>query len=478
MGQSDGSGVLLDKAPFVFLIQSYFLRERRQLGGMGRLSLLLLASALPYSLFSPQFGSNSPCSPSPCGPGALCENKGLGNAICSCPPGQTGDPLVEGCSPDNRRRPLNGSGGRGGGGGFSFGSRGQSSSGFGGSVSNSGFGSNSNFGGSSSNFGGESCNRLSDCQFDRQCQGTPGRCVDPCTNNVETGRPPCGRGADCKATRYKAVCSCPRDHTGDPFVSCRPFTPEDLCRPNPCGPNAYCKPGIDNRTGEDRPVCLCNEGYRGNGVTGCTRGECNSLQHNTCPNDRACYDSSCIDPCGPTFCGGSPCCNPTANCRAVDHLAECSCPPGTEGEPRADRGGTCRRSANTRPGRSIGSRGVGGGNRGGSSGNLCQPNPCGQDAQCNVGTDRRGDPRPVCTCPRGYTGDALRVCLRGECFHDDECPGHLACFDYQCKDPCLGPNSSCGSNAQCKVSNHGPVCSCPDGYQGDPLSQCFRSRRG
>ena len=78
---------------------------------------------------------------------------------------------------------------------------------------------------------------------------------------------------------------------GDPFVSCRPFTPEDLCRPNPCGANAYCesafpvvdkveiqevnnlyktvffpkkgKPGTDNRTGEDRPVCLCNEGYRG-----------------------------------------------------------------------------------------------------------------------------------------------------------------------------------------------------------------------
>ena len=29
-------------------------------------------------------------------------------------------------------------------------------------------------------------------------------------------------------------------------------------------------------------------------MTGCTRGECTSLQHNTCPNDRACYDSSCI----------------------------------------------------------------------------------------------------------------------------------------------------------------------------------------
>ena len=32
---------------------------------------------------------------------------------------------------------------------------------------------------------------------------------------------------------------------------------------------------------------------------------------------------------------------------------------------------------------------------------------------------------------RGYTGDALRVCLRGECFHDEECSNHLACFDYQ-----------------------------------------------
>merc|ERR1712115_273131 len=452
------------------------------LAAMGplRLSWALILSTIPCLISSPQFGSNSPCSPSPCGPGALCENKGLGQVLCSCPPGQTGDPLAEGCSPDTRRRPLNGAGGRGGAGGFSFGSRGQSSSGFGGSGSNSGFGGSSNFGGASSSFGGESCNRLSDCQFDRQCQGTPGRCVDPCTNNVETGRPPCGRGATCKAARYKAVCSCPRDHTGDPFVSCRPFTPEDLCRPNPCGPNAYCKPRIDNRTGEDRPVCLWEEGYRGNGVIGCTRGECISLQHNTCPDNRACYDSTCKDPCSPTFCGGSPCCNPTADCRGVQHLAECSCPPGTEGEPRAGLGGTCTRIPEGRPRPSAGGRRhrVGGGQSGGS-GNLCQPNPCGQDAECNVGSDITRKARPVCTCPRGYTGNALVACTRGECFSDDESPGHLACFDYQCKDPCLGPDTSCGDNAQCRVKDHGPICSCPSGYQGDPLSGCFpRSRRG
>ena len=115
-----------------------------------------------------------------------------------------------------------------------------------------------------------------------------------CTNNVDTGRPPCGLNADCEATRYKAICSCPRTHTGDPFVSCRPFTPADLCTPNPCGANAYCKPGTDNLTGEDRPVCLCNEGYRGNGVTGCVRGDCVSLRHDMCPDSRACYDSTCV----------------------------------------------------------------------------------------------------------------------------------------------------------------------------------------
>jgi len=308
------------------------------------------------------------------------------------------------------------------------------------------------------------CYRLSDCPFTKQCQGSPGRCVDPCSNNIETGRAPCGHGALCEATRYKAVCSCPKSHTGDPFVSCRPFTSADLCHPNPCGVNAYCQPGTDKVTGKDRPVCLCEDGYRGNGVSGCTRGECTSLQHHQCPDNKACYDSSCIDPCGPTFCGGSPCCSPTALCRGVSHKAECSCPGGMEGDARL--GGRCY------PSRGSSNRVAGVG------GSICDPNPCGLEAVCNVGSDRSGKTRPVCTCPRGYSGDALVACRRGECFDDAECPTHLACFDYQCKDPCKGPTTSCGVSAQCKVSNHGVVCSCPAGYQGDPLTQCTPSRVG
>ena len=35
-----------------------------------------------------------------------------------------------------------------------------------------------------------------------------------------------------------------------------------------------------------------------------------------------------LDPCGPTFCGGGPCCVSNAVCRGRDHKAECSCPQG------------------------------------------------------------------------------------------------------------------------------------------------------
>ena len=34
--------------------------------------------------------------------------------------------------------------------------------------------------------------------------------------------------------------------------------------------------------------------FSGNGVTGCVPGDCISLRHEMCPNDRACYDSTCV----------------------------------------------------------------------------------------------------------------------------------------------------------------------------------------
>lgn len=61
-----------------------------------------------------------------------------------------------------------------------------------------------------------------ECYGDRDCPtGRPacyyGICKNPCDGS-------CGVGADCNLRGLTPVCSCPRDMTGDPFVSCRPFT--------------------------------------------------------------------------------------------------------------------------------------------------------------------------------------------------------------------------------------------------------------
>ena len=95
-------------------------------------------------------------------------------------------------------------------------------------------------------------------------------------------------------------------YTGDPFSSCRKFTREDLCQPNPCGDGATCQvnnyaikilslafqtfsthssdfkkygiysllilqPGID-LSRSDRPVCTCPPGTRGDPLRKCTKG--------------------------------------------------------------------------------------------------------------------------------------------------------------------------------------------------------------
>lgn len=95
--------------------------------------------------------------------------------------------------------------------------------------------------------------------------------------------------------------------------------------------------------------------------------------------------------------------------------------------------------------------------------NPCLPSPCGPNAQCQV----RGE-SPACTCLPNYIG-APPNC-RPECTINPECQSHLACVNQKCTDPCSG---SCGSNARCSVINHTPVCSCYEGYTGDPFTSCI-----
>ena len=57
------------------------------------------------------------------------------------------------------------------------------------------------------------------------------------------------------------------------------------------------------------------------------------------------------------------------------------------------------------------------------------------------------------------------------CTTNDDCRQTEACFNRDCVDPC-----NCGTNAQCFVNNHKPVCFCPEGYTGDPEVGCVKGR--
>jgi len=191
----------------------------------------------------------------------------------------------------------------------------------------------------------------------------------------------------------------------------------DPCQPTPCGPNTECNV---NRLGN--PVCTCLPGFspQPDTITGCAK-----IEARTPPPD----------PCFPSPCGPNTECN-------VNRLGNpvCTCLTGYIPQPDTITG--CVED------------------------DPCNPDPCGAGAECI-----RNGRQAVCQCPAGFKGDPYSFCKRGDCEYDYECSSSLACFDFNCRDPCIG---TCGQNANCEVRDHRPICSCPEGFTGDPLAGCDR----
>ncbi|EFX65776.1 hypothetical protein DAPPUDRAFT_65219, partial [Daphnia pulex] len=198
------------------------------------------------------------------------------------------------------------------------------------------------------------------------------------------------------------------------------------CDPNPCGTNAQCK----SQNGAIN--CVCPANYVGDPYSSC-RPEC--VLNTDCPRDKNCVNSRCVDPCPGT-------CGINAICRVTNHIPVCSCKESHTGDPY----GSCRPIPPPTP---------------------CDPNPCGTNAQCKT---RNG--AIDCSCPGNYVGDPYSSC-RPECVLNTDCPRDQSCSRNRCIDPCPG---TCGLNADCRISNHIPVCTincvCPASYIGDPYSSC------
>lgn len=181
------------------------------------------------------------------------------------------------------------------------------------------------------------------------------------------------------------------------------------------------------------------------------------VTNSECPRDKACVNQHCVDPC-PGVCGAH------STCRVTSHVPQCTCDPGYTGNAFI----SCQRITTRKlyiyiylvinlaqlfsvPPRQT------------ERPQPCNPSPCGSNAEC---TDRNG--AASCRCIQDYFGDPYVAC-RPECTINAECPSNKACSRLHCVDPCPG---LCGTNAQCRVINHIPTCTCIDRYEGDPFSSC------
>ena len=94
--------------------------------------------------------------------------------------------------------------------------------------------------------------------------------------------------------------------------------------------------------------------------------------------------------------------------------------------------------------------------------NPCVPSPCGPNSECrDIGNT------PSCSCLASFIGSPPNC--RPECTIHADCSSDRACINTKCRDPCPG---SCGVSAVCSVLNHIPICTCIDGYVGDPFTSC------
>ena len=195
------------------------------------------------------------------------------------------------------------------------------------------------------------------------------------------------------------------------------------CIPSPCGPNAQCQM-VGNR-----PACSCLPDFIGQPPH--CRPEC--VLNQECAAQQACIQQKCRDPC-PGSCGFE------ANCHVLNHVPICTCNAGLSGDPFVQ----CSPIATMIP---I------------INEDPCNPSPCGPNAECSNGN---------CACISEYQGNPYEGC-RPECSTNADCNRNKACLRSKCVDPCIG---TCGQNAQCEIVNHIPICSCPNGYTGDPFSFC------
>ena len=199
-----------------------------------------------------------------------------------------------------------------------------------------------------------------------------------------------------------------------------------------------------------------------------------------CPNEKACINSQCIDPCSLRDS-----CGENALCRTVLHRPRCSCPQCYIGRPNI----ACQPDPKCEPPGPITTQPTVGcetdedcadnlacNREMGDCQDPCRTSPvfvCGANKKCEVNRHR-----PMCVCKNGFVvnnaGELTCAPDHIECNRNEECASNLACIDKRCQNPCTASRvSPCSADKTCEVLDHHPMCICTRDCNPS-LSICLR----
>lgn len=309
------------------------------------------------------------------------------------------------------------------------------------------------------------CATNSECSSNLACINN--RCTDPCPGS-------CAYNAQCSVINHIPICSCPKDYVGDPFVSCQPAPPRKIMKTlviinlipfMTLSIVPTAQPPV-----KDDP---CNPSPCGPNAV-CNDGQCTCIPE---------YQGDPFIGCRPECVLNSECphdkacirnkcvdpcpgtCGVNAICEVLNHVPMCRCPDGMSGNAFYQCDPIPRKYYFVTE--IIFQRLSFSPPSFPLSKAKLVSNPC-EPSPCGPNSRCRVvNQNAVCSCIEGFIGNPPTC--RPECVRNSDCGPQMACQNQKCVDPCPG---ACGFNAICKVTNHAPICTCPARYTGNPFVTC------
>ncbi|XP_064643492.1 uncharacterized protein LOC135497618 [Lineus longissimus] len=384
-------------------------------------------------------------------------------------------------------------------------------------------------------------------------KNSTGKCAP--VNECANGTANCDPNADCIDKYFGFECKCKKGFTGngtkcDDINECDPSTPEGggggcdstggVCVNTPggnfctCdkdlkeGPNSSCEGnplcdkdngGCDGNAnctdGQGRSVCVCKEGFDGDGKNCTDINEC-ALKQDECWGTRTCKNKE----------GGYTCdCKEgfkenttTKECEDIDECAEktddckgnstcvnlqgdfaCVCMPGFRGEPCEDID-ECKEDIHPCSEYATCTNTIGNctcdcnhGYKG--DGIICEEeDECRLPSDCDTKTSfcKVKDGQDICACKAGYKKVGDKCVDKNECvLKKDKCHPKASCknkepgYSCTCKegykgdgfncvdvDECKEKKDNCHADAKCKNNDGSFKCKCKRGFTGDGVKKC------